>query len=204
MKPTTATARAYGILLVAAALSGCVRDSKPTQFYRLTAQTQSGDASKIATTPSPLIGLGAIRIPEYLNRPQLVAAISDHQYQLAEDHRWAERLDQNIALALYQALPRLLGTDRLVRYPWAQRLSPDYQIDIDILEFHIDAQGQSRLVAQWAIKHNGLPSISKRSAYQLPASTTDYGVMVSAQSQCLGKLAEDIAQALRQMLIGKP
>lgn len=185
---------------VIAGLAGCTRNEKSVQYYRLNADVGIVDAKPLAISARPLIGLGTIRIPDYLNRPQIVLAISANQYQLSEEHRWTERLDQNIALSLFKALPRQLGTDRLIRYPWSQRVAIDYQIDIDILEFNVDANGQSRLIAQWVVKRKDKPTIDKRSVYQFPASTTDYAVMVQAQSQCLSKLGEEIAQTLRQLM----
>jgi uncharacterized lipoprotein YmbA len=191
------------VLMLPILLGGCMHtDSKPVQFYRLTAD------SGIATEPSvtangkasgAMIGLGPIHIPEYLNRPQMVIAVTTNQYRLSEDHRWAERLDQNISLALFKVLPDLLGTERIVRYPWPQRQEIDYQIGIDILEFNIDESGQSRLTAQWFIKMKDQTTINKRSFYQFPASTADYGVMVKAQSQSLSKLGREIAETLRRI-----
>ena len=191
----------FGIVILAVLLSGCMRDSKPVQFYMLNADTGIvGTARPTASTQGTVIGLGPIRIPEYLNRPQMIVAVSDNQYRLFEDHRWAERLDQNISLALYKALPRQLGTDRIVRYPWPQRQIIDYQVGIDILEFNVDASGQSRLIAQWFVKRKDKPTIDKRSTYQFPASTTDHALMVKAQSQCLTKLGEEISGVLRQLM----
>jgi len=190
-----------GLVVLTLFISGCMRDSKPTQFYMLNANSGvAGNARVPATTQGPVIGLGPIRIPEYLNRPQMIVAISENQYRLSEDHRWAERLDQNISLALFKALPRQLGTDRIVRYPWSQRQVVDYQVGIDILEFNVDASGQSRLIAQWFVKRKDKPIIDKRSGYQFPASTTDHEVMVKAQSQCLSKLGQEISETLRQLM----
>ena len=191
----------FGIVVLTLLLSGCMRDSKPVQFYMLNADSGvAGTARVPAATQGPVIGLGPIRIPEYLNRPQMIVAITDNQYRLSEDHRWAERLDQNISLALFKALPRQLGTDRIVRYPWSQRQVIDYQVGIDILEFNVDASGQSRLIAQWFVKRKDKPTIDKRSVYQFPASTTDHAVMVKAQSQCLTKLGQEISETLRQLM----
>ena len=184
---------------LALALSGCAHDSKPVQYYRLSVDSGIG-ARLPAVAQGPVIGLGPIRIPDYLDRPQMIVAITDNQYRLSEDHRWTERLDQNISLALFKALPGQLGTDRIVRYPWSQRQLVDYQVGIDILEFNVDAGGQSRLIAQWTIKRKDKPAIDKRSDYRLPASTTDYDVMVKAQSQCLTRLSQEIAETLRQLM----
>ena len=189
------------IIILASLLSGCTHDSMPVQFYMLTADTGGvSNTSHPLTNQGPLIGLGPIRIPEYLSRPQMVVATSDNQYQLSEDHRWAERLDQNISLALFKVLPGQLGTDRVVRYPWSQRQVVDYQVGIDILEFDVNASGQSRLIAQWFVKGKEKIMIDKRSVYQFPASTTDYALMVKAQSQCLAKLGEEIATTLRPFM----
>ena len=191
----------FGIIVLTLLLSACMRDSKPAQFYMLNADSGvAGSARVPAAAQGPLIGLGPIRIPEYLNRPQMIVAIADNQYQLSEDHRWAERLDQNISLALFKALPRQIGTDRIVRYPWSQRQVVDYQVGIDILEFNVDANGQSRLIAQWFVKRKDKPTIDKRSVYQFPASTTDHAVMVKAQSQCLSKLGQEISATLRRLM----
>jgi uncharacterized protein len=190
-----------GIIVLTLLLCGCMRDSKPVQFYMLNADSGIAGTTRVPVSANaPLIGLGPIRIPEYLNRPQMIVAITDNQYQLSEDHRWAERLDQNISLALIKALPRQLGTDRIVRYPWPQRQAIDYQIGIDILEFNVDASGQSRLIAQWYVKRKDKSTIDKRSVYQFPASTTDHAVMVKAQSQCLTKLGQEISLTLRQLM----
>jgi uncharacterized protein len=97
-------------------------------------------------------------------------------------------------------LPRQLGTDRIVRFPWSQRQAVDYQVGIDILEFNVDASGESRLIAQWFVKRKDKPTIDKRSVYQFPASTTDHSVMVKAQSQCLTKLGQEISETLRQLM----
>ena len=192
---------AWGMVVSTLFLSGCMRNSGPAQFYMLNADSGIADSVRVpAASQSAVIGLGPIRIPEYLNRPQMIVAVSDNQYRLFEDHRWAERLDQNISLALFKALPRQIGTERIVRFPWSQRQVIDYQVGIDILEFNVDANGQSRLIAQWLIKRKDKPTIDRRSDYRFPASTTDQAVMVKAQSQCLTKLGQEISATLRQLM----
>jgi len=182
-------------------LSACMRGNNSVQFYRLNAGAAMLDVIQIPeATSQVVIGLGPIRIPDYLNRPQMVMAISDSKYQLSEEHRWVERLDQNISLVLTKFLPSQLGSNRIIRYPWAQRQVVDYQVSIDIIEFHIDALGQSRLTAQWLIKRKDQADLSRRFDCQVPASITDYEIMVNAQSACLTKLGQDIAITLKQLM----
>jgi len=179
-------------------LSACMhREPNPIAFYRLTAD-EGINTPLPGRIPDGMIGLGPIHIPDYLNRPQMMVGTTENQFTLSEHHRWAERLGQNISLALFKALPIQLGSNRIVRHPWPQQQVIDYQIGIDILEFHVGADGQSRLTAQWFIKRKHQSTIHKRSVYQAPASTTDYGLMVKAQSLCLSKLGREISQILRQ------
>jgi uncharacterized protein len=195
---------AWGMVVLTLFLTGCMRNSGPAQFYMLNADSGIADTVRVpSASQGAVIGLGPIRIPEYLNRPQMIVAISDNEYRLFEDHRWAERLDQNISLALFKALPRQLDTVRIVRFPWGQRQVIDYQVSIDILEFNVDASGQSRLIAQWSIKRKDKPTIDRRSDYRFPASTTDQAVMVKAQSQCLAKLGQEISATLRQLMVSE-
>ena len=185
------------LVLSALSLTACMHhEAKPIAFYRLTADA-GNTAPPTSPIPQGMIGLGPIHIPDYLKRPQMLVGVGANEFKLSEHHRWAEDLDDNIALALFKTLPALLGTNQIVRHPWPQRQVIAYQIGIDIVEFHVDAQGQSRLIAQWFIKHKD-HSTDKRSVYHAPASTSDYGLMVKAQSQCLSQLAQDIAASLRQ------
>ncbi len=188
-------------LVLGASITACVHETKPVEFYRLSADVGLKQNKKtVGNSKNVIIGLGPIRVPEYLNRPQILTAISDNQYFLSEEHRWAERLDQNILLALYQVLPTQLNTEHVLRYPWSQRQEIDYQVSIDILDLTIDAQGQSHLIAQWSIKPKDKPDIDKRFECILPASTFDYGLMVKAQSQCLTQLGQVLAKSLNDLI----
>ena len=181
-------------------ISGCAKNSKPIEYYMLDASVGLSSSELIENDSGPLIGLGPIRLPEYLDRFQMVVAVSENKYKLIENHRWAEKLDQNVSLALFKSLPAQLGTDRMVRYPWPQRPGVDFQVKIDILEFNIDQTGQSRLVAQWSIKSKDKTLLNKRSSFTAEASSTDIDKMVEAQSECLTKLGQEIAVNLKPLL----
>ncbi|MBT4570819.1 MAG: membrane integrity-associated transporter subunit PqiC [Nitrosomonadales bacterium] len=202
MKPHSINifAKYIALMFVTFLIFGCAKNSKPIEYYMLDASVGISSNESLELDKGPLIGLGPIRLPEYLDRPQMVVAVSENKYKLIESHRWAEKLDQNISLALFRALPGQLGTDRMIRYPWPQRPGVDYQIKIDILELNIDPTGQSRLVAQWSIKSKDKTLLNKRSSFIAKASTTDVDKMVQAQSECLTKLGQEIVSNLKPLL----
>ena len=178
----------------------CAKSSKPIEYYMLDASTGIDNNQTLKGDEGPMIGLGPIRLPEYLDRFQMVVAVSENKYKLIDGHRWAEKLDQNISLALFKTLPSQLGTDRMIRYPWPQRPGVDFQVKIDILELNIDQDGQSQLVAQWSIKSKDETILNKRSTFTAQASTTDIDKMVQAQSECLTKFGQEIVTNLKPLL----
>ena len=188
------------LLCLISLILSCAKSSKPVEYYMLDASVGIETNQLLERDEGPLIGLGPIRLPDYLDRFQMVVAVSENKYKLIDGHRWAEKLDQNISLALFKTLPGQLGTDRMIRYPWPQRSGVDFQIKIDILELNIDEKGQSQLIAQWSIKSKGETILNKRSSFTAQASTTDIDKMVQAQSECLTKLGQEIVSSLKPLL----
>ena len=179
---------------------GCAKSSKPVEYYMLDASVGIDNNQTLKGDEGPMIGLGPIRLPEYLDRFQMVVAVSENKYKLIDGHRWAEKLDQNISLALFKTLPGQLGTDKMIRYPWPQRPGVDFQVKIDILELNIDQNGKSQLIAQWSIKSKDKTILNKRSTFTAQASTTDIDKMVQAQSECLTQLGQEIVVNLKPLL----
>lgn len=159
------------------------------QFYMLEAPTVITSVAGLAKTTQ--IGLGPIHMPDYLNRPQMVIAIGEHQYRFDDENRWAEHLEQNVSRVLTQQLAGLLGVDQVVRYPWAQRQAIDYQIVLDILSFHHTAGKGVELKAQWQLRKAEQVLKSQQFDCQLANSDAPEAI-VASQSQCLTQLAEQI------------
>jgi len=179
-------------------MSACTGNT-PMQFYMLNAEAGlAKEESNMPFNTNLLVGLGPIHLPDYLNRPQIVVEVSENQFRLDEYHRWAERLDQNVGRSLSRLLARRLGVEQVVRYPWPQRQHIDYQVSIDILEFHQAADGRSRLQAQWQIKQQERAPLGKLFDCSI-ADKDDSEEIVKAQSECLGRLGLEIEAELRQL-----
>jgi uncharacterized lipoprotein YmbA len=146
-----------------------------------------------------LLGLGPIKVPAYLDRPQIVTASSAQEYRLAESQRWAERLDDNIARVSQENLAVLVPTDRVVMHPWSREAKPDVQAAIQIQELHVDPEGNARMVALWSVRPiNGEPT-HRRFACTIPVPPNDYAQIVAAESECLARLNREMAQVIRQV-----
>jgi hypothetical protein len=187
-----------GLLLLAMInLNGCFRSSPPDHFYMLRAVASTAPAAP--HEGGLLVGLGPIHIPAYLDRPQIVRAASGQEYYLSDQHRWAERLDENIARVSARNLAAYLPADQIVPYPWPREPKPDAQVTITIQELHVDPAGEARMSALWTLRQGKARAVSRQFSCRQPASAEDYALMVEAQSQCLARLNHDMAHAIRNL-----
>jgi uncharacterized lipoprotein YmbA len=147
-----------------------------------------------------VIGLGPILVANYLDRPQIVTAVSEQEYKLAENHRWVGRLDEMIPRVLAENLSILVPIERVILHPWVGEQKVDAQVTVTIQELYVDPAGEVRLVAPWAVRRGDQTVLNRKSSCRMPASSTDYQKIVATQSQCLGELSREIANSLRVLL----
>jgi len=188
-------------LAVVLLLAGCARTA-PVRYYQLTALEAARNTSA-AEAGKMVIGIGPVLLPEYLDRPQIVTRLSANRLQLADSHRWAEPLSENIPRVLGGNLSTLLGTDRILRHPWPSSRTPDYQLIVEVLHFENENDGAARLVVRWSVKgqDGGIVLPERRSSYRLPATSQDQEGLVVALNEALGSFCREIAQKLTPLLV---
>ena len=180
-------------------LSACIGGkSPPSQFYLLEPVKGVGGFAGGAET-GLLIALAPVRIPQYLDRPQMVTATGKNAYHLSETNRWAERLDDNIARVLAQNLNLLVPAEVVLANASSRAQQAKFKVSVTILEFHVDPQGQAGLTAQWSVARGEETVLGRQASYREPASATDYGLMAGALNECLGRLSRDLAADVRSL-----
>ena len=180
------------------AMTGCMRSAGSDQFFMLKPIDASASLSAAPRPAALLVGMTPVRIPAYLDRPQIVTALNGHGYQVSEDNRWAERLDENVARVTLQNLSLLIPTEKIVMAPWGRDTKPDVVVGISIQEMHADAAGQARLDASWSLKSGQAGLVPHRFSCRQPASVSDYSLIVSALNGCLEKLNREIAAEIQR------
>jgi uncharacterized lipoprotein YmbA len=138
-----------------AAGCGSLLDPRPdeTRFYVLDPTAAPEPAEETLASDGASIGLGPVRIPDYLRRPEIVTRTGASQIEPSATDRWGEPLEQAVSRVLTKELARALHTPRVVAYPWYRRTRPDYQVSIDVLQFERDEpQDRVVLVARWDVR----------------------------------------------------
>ncbi len=175
--------------------------SDPSRFFTLAPMTQDQEAgTRGPSIPSQLsLGIGPIRFPGYLDREQIVSRVSQQRFDLSENDRWAEPLEENFARVLSQNLSVLLHTDQIVRYPWQTSHRPTYQVEIEVLRFESNRSQEAQLAVRWNIIDPSMKKLisSRESRLIRQARATSTEATVAALSETLGELSREIADAVK-------
>lgn len=174
-------------------LAGCAGRSVSVQFYLLQPLSTTAVRAPAPHAHPRWIGVGPIRFPDYLSRPQMVVEAGGGRYVLSERHRWAERLDDNFTRVLAENLARLLPRDQVVVFPWPRGEKPDWTVGAEVVEFNADPSGGVRLIVRWALKQTDQVRVARRTSYTAGAVAGDYDSMARAHSEALQQFSRELA-----------
>jgi uncharacterized protein len=193
--------RLSGVALVAALLGLGACASTPSRFYMLNPLAPSPEMSSASQAErGPVIGLGPITFPKYLDRPQIVSRASPYQLALGEFDYWAEPLQENFSRVLAENLSLLIPTDNLLLENWPRSVTLDYQVRVEVRHFDGWLGGESALIARWSILDRAERELMSRKVHlHAPAAGRDYEAMVVAMNQMLEALSRDIAAAIQRL-----
>ena len=180
-------------VIVAFMMAACATTPVAT-FYALSAfpAEPSGQAGKLT------LAVGPIDLPRYLDRPQIVTRSGDNRLVLEEFHRWGGALDEEVNRVLADRLGSRLDTDRVYRYPSRIVADLDYRVALDIRMFDGPLGGEVRLDAAWSIiaDRNGEVLLTRQSVYRSAAADGSYATYVTAMSELVARLGDDLALGL--------
>ncbi|MGV3659490.1 MAG: PqiC family protein [Prosthecobacter sp.] len=162
-------------------------------MYKLTAEGKPPTAGGIG------IGVGPVTVADYLSRPNLVMQEGGNKLAIAESHRWAGELEDNIARVMAANLGNEMRTSHVLTYPWNGDEGLSYQITLDIRELHGHAEGHAVLDAAWRVYSlPGRTMVTSRTwTATEPFAADGYEELVAAESRLLARLARQIRASLK-------
>lgn len=205
MKETRARIAALSLVACSAVATGCsiLSPQADTSHFFILAPLPDAtqpNGSKSDALPNLLLGLGPIKLPPYLDRNEIALRLSPTQVTYSAADRWAEPLSINLSRVLSQNLSLLLGTERIVQYPWSNAAKIDYQIQVEVLSFEATQAGEARLAARYGILQGRTRQpLVVREANVSRKTAPDTATSVTALSATLGDLSQEIASAVRQL-----
>ena len=180
---------------------GCAGSSAPTRLYVLTPGPEAAVVpSGAGAACSPALGVGPVRLPGLLDRPQIVTRRGADEITQAEFDRWAEPLADSVPRVLAENLAALQKTDRIAIFPWNPDGSVQYQLVVDVMRFDGAVGGDVVLDARWRIlATNGKELEINRSVLTQPTGRTGYQAVVTAMSHALAALSREVAATLETL-----
>lgn len=189
--------RLAALLVLVLLTAGCARTA-PVSHYQLSAMDDEITAAGTNVLESSMIGIGPVRLPEYLDRPQIITRLDSNRLLLADSHRWIEPLADNLSRVIRENLSILLGSEQFLIHPWSLTAPPDYQVIIEVVRFEGGESGAACLETVWSIRDGQGQTLlpPHRGRYRTAAAGRDHDAVVAALSRTIARFSEDIARRL--------
>ena len=187
-------------------LVGCGGKSPSISYYSMTSIEPADLGAEAMNMPEVTIGVGPVTVPEYLKRAQIATRPGDgNRYMFDDFHRWAGIIEKDIASAIGNNLGALLGSDRIVFFPWMNYFKPQYQVVIEIIQFDSDLNSDAVLSSRWAVADGAGKNIlaSGKSDYRRRLENPSYDALVDAESFLLADLSREIADEVSKLFLHK-
>lgn len=187
------------LVFVVFTFSGCA-GNEPKRFYLLTPGASPAPMAGETKQNNLVIVIGAIRLPDYLNRSQIVTRVSDNELQLGWFDRWAEPLERNFSRILTQNIEQLLHcrcTSVL-----GPKLPPGitYRIEVDVVRMDGILGQKAFLDVWWSISTADKKTVlTRKSSFVQPVSGRGYEALVQAESRTILDFSREIATAIAEL-----
>ena len=186
-------------------LGGCLGTGtqKPTDYYLLQTLNSSAEERGAVVGEGIVLGVGPVRVQEYLNRPQIVTRTSTNEIKIHDFHYWGEPLNSNFTAILAQNLSLLLSTDRILIFPYRskQELPFDYQVVVDVIRFDGEPGVKASLLAQYYIlkfeENERKVIVTTQPSFSKPLADKSFETLVATMSELVADLSRQIAGEIK-------
>jgi hypothetical protein len=156
-------------------------------------------SSRRSPAKDAVIGIGPVKLADYLDQSQIVTRTSNNQVVKAEFDRWVGPFKDNFINVLADDISFLLSTERIHLYPWRNSLPIDYQVTVEVVRCDGRLGEAAVLETRCSILKGPEKKLLKmsRSSIREPVKGTGYSDLVAAQSQALARLSQEIAASIQ-------
>ncbi|MBW1980490.1 MAG: membrane integrity-associated transporter subunit PqiC [Deltaproteobacteria bacterium] len=197
---------AFAFTLVTICLPACRSTQAPVKFYTLDAmQGLEKGSLQAAANREVAVGVGPVRLPALLERPQIVIRTSPNMVNLSESHRWGGSLREDFLRVIGENISQLLGTSKVAVYPWESYFTPDYRVAFDVQRFDGELAGNVVLSVSWTVRGREATGVLavKNSVVREPVAASSYEALVAAESRALAALSQQVVEQIKQLEIAR-
>ncbi|MEW6742114.1 MAG: PqiC family protein [Planctomycetota bacterium] len=193
-----------GLPLLAVMLAAC-GSTPPATFYVL--NSISTPPAATGANADLVIGVGPVKIADYLDRPQMVRRAGENELVIDEYHQWAEPLKESLPRLLALNLSTLLQTDQVTVFPWKGYREPSCRVEAVITRFDTGLSGAVVLEVLWTLIDNRNPERARAGRFHNEvsvASDAEPAVLAGAMNEALSEFSRVVAAAIQELAAGPP
>ncbi len=197
------TARSITLCVVMSLLIGACGSSPPVRYF---AFSPMDSVQRQVPDDAVTLGVGPIRMPEYLNRSQLVTRGSGAELEVDDFSRWAEPLTDALHRVVSTDVDNMMSGVMVIAFPWEAVVhnDVDYRLLGEVTRFDADRSGRVVLDIQWTIYDVSAEVVTvppRRRSYETRAARSDDPANIaSAMNDALAMFSRDVVRELEVVL----
>ena len=198
-------------ILTVTLLSGCfgVNPITPTKLYVLNpVEYKAPLVTGMESLSFLSVEITSLRLPQYLEKPQIITRSHQNQLRMAEYHQWGGNLRKDMTRVLAQNISRLLATPDVAMAPFRPSPAPDIRVDVEVMQFEADDTGQVKFSAQWRLSRGKdgktLTTRITEINRQIPGGGSDFDTIVLTMGNLLGDFSHIMALEILDQTMGTP
>lgn len=186
------------VALVGILAAGCSFRSAPPKTYVLAAASAATPPAPTGAGRGPVVAVGPVVVPVYLDRPAIVARAGGDEVRLSSEHHWAEPLKDGVARVIAENLSVMVPTEAVALFPWRAPWAVKYRVTMEILRFDGALGGPVILNGRWRLLDGeGKELVLRSVTLSEPVTDAGYAALVAAQGRLLAAVSRDIAAEIR-------
>jgi uncharacterized lipoprotein YmbA len=188
---------AVGCLAMVMLLAACGSTPKD-RFYTLAPASAVAPATTAGAPARYGVAIGPVRVPEALDRTQMVVREGPNRVEILDQHRWAGSLRSEIARALAANVGAQLPDAQVSVHDAQAGRNAAYRVAVDIERFDATVNDSVAVQALWTIRQEGGRELgSGRFAATEPTGPGGYDAIAAAYAKALAAMSGQVAQAVR-------
>ena len=188
---------AIGCMVVTLLLAACGSAPKD-RFYTLAPASAMAPAATASTPARYGVAIGPVRVPEALDRTQMVVREGPNRVEILDQHRWAGSLRSEIARALAAGVGAQLPEAQVSVHDGQAGRNAAYRVAVDIERFDAMLNDSVAVQALWTLRQEGGKELgSGRFAATEPTGPGGHDAIAAAYAKVLSAMSAQVAQAVR-------
>jgi uncharacterized lipoprotein YmbA len=184
------------VLLLGVMLSGCARSPASRHYVFAPQEGWRQVAVRDSASSDYTIRFAVVKLPAYLDRPQIVTRASDNEIHINQFDRWGMPLGQTVTDVLGGTITKQLTNAYMDVIAATSSRTPGYLVQADIVRLDGPLGGPLELIAQWQVTRGGEEPVvlaQRLSRYERESADRSMEAYVEAIRSLVAQMGEEIA-----------